>query len=68
MGRYSIKQSQNIIIKVKIKQHRIGKKKKKKKKKKKSWKKVGQNILLNFILIGGQLVAQSYLHQEKLFN
>ena len=63
MDRYSIKQSQNIIIKVKIKQHRIGKKKKKK-----SWKKVGQNILLNFILIGGQLVAQSYLHQEKLFN
>ena len=37
MDRYSIKQPQNIIIKVKIKQHGIGKKKK-------ILKKVGQNI------------------------
>ena len=61
MDRYSIKQPQNIIIKVKIRQHGIGKKKILEK----SWTKY---ILLNFILIGGQLVVQLYLHQEKLFN
>ena len=36
MDRYSVKQPQNIIIKVKIKQHEIGKKE--------SWKKVELNI------------------------
>ena len=59
MDRYSVKQPQNIIIKVKIKQHGIGKKNPEKK--------LNEIYIIVFILSVGQLVVQHYLHQEKLF-
>ena len=51
---YSIKQPQNIIIKVRIKEHKIGKKL--------------NEIYIAFILSVRQLLVQLYLYQEKLFS
>ena len=56
MDRYSVKQPQN-IIKVKIKQHGIGKKE--------SLKKVEWNIYYCLYFVC-ESVAELYLHQEKL--
>ena len=55
MDIYSVKQPQNIIIKIKIKQHGIGKNNPGKK-------------LIGFVLSVGQLVVELYLHQAKLFS
>ena len=43
MDIYSVKQSQNIILKVKMKEHKIGKKE--------YWKKVERNYIIAFIFL-----------------
>ena len=55
LDRYSVKQPQNIILKVKIKQCGIGKK-------------LNEIYVIAFILSVGQLDFQPYLHQQKLFS
>ena len=61
MNRYSVKQPQDIFIKIKIKLHGI-------EKKKNPGKKLNEIYIIAFILSVGQLVVQLYLHQEKLFT
>ena len=60
MARCSVKQSQNIIRKVKIKKQGIGKKN--------TGKMLNEIYLIAFILSVRQLLAWFYLHQEKLFT
>ena len=60
MDRYSVKQPQNIITKVKIKQHGIGKKE--------SWKKVEWNIYMLLPLFCLGVSCSALLHQENLFS
>ena len=60
MARCSVKQSQNIIRKVKIKKQGIGKKN--------TGKMLNEIYLIAFILSVRQLLVWFYLHQEKLFT
>ena len=60
MDIYSVKQPQNIIIKIKIKQHGIGKNI--------PGKKLIEIYIIGFVLSVGQLVVELYLHQAKLFS
>ena len=60
MARCSVKQSQNIIRKVKIKKQGIGKKN--------TGKMLNEIYLIAFILSVRPLLVWFYLHQEKLFT
>ena len=60
MDIYSVKQPQNIIIKIKIKQHGIGKNN--------PGKKFFEIYIIGFVLSVCQLVVELYLHQAKLFS
>ena len=60
MDRCSVKQSQNIIRKVKIKKQGTGKKN--------TGKMLNEIYFIAFILSVRQLLVWFYLHQEKLFT
>ena len=61
LDRYSVKQPQNIIIKVKIKQHAIGKRIPEEK--------LNEIYIIAFIMsVVSVSCSAFYLHQEKLFS
>ena len=57
MDRYSVKQPENIILKVKIKQHGIGKKE--------SWKKIEWNIYYCLYFVCGLVSCSALFTSEK---